>query len=158
VKKSAMKRCNLGCQQSNENLSGLLAYTEEIREERSWIGRKTHLQFKAKFPDPRRRTEKRSARCLLESGPGSAGKARKEGSVRKDFKFDKSFIGMSFRRYSIRFTAANCRTSSIRSSCAAPRSEGRRAQRSDKVSMIHSAAGTIRLPVASGAQITVETK
>jgi hypothetical protein len=78
VKKSAMKRCNLGCQQSNENLSGLLAYTEEIREERSWIGRKANLQFKAKFPDPRRRTEKSSARCLLESGPDSAGKARKD--------------------------------------------------------------------------------
>jgi hypothetical protein len=151
-----MKRCNLGCQQSNENLSGLLAYTEEIREERSWIGRKANLQFKAKFPDPRRRTEKSSARCLLESGPGSAGK----GSIchKKISKFDKSFIGMSFRRYSIRFTAANCRTSSIRSSCAAPRFEGSRAQRSSKVSMIHSAANTIRLPVASGAQITVETK
>jgi hypothetical protein len=86
-----MKRCNLGCQQSNENLSGLLTYTEEIREERSWIGRKANLQFKAKFPDPRRRTEKSSARCLLESGPDSAGKARKERICHKRFQIRQIF-------------------------------------------------------------------
>jgi hypothetical protein len=38
------------------------------------VSKKTNLQFKVKFPDPRRHAEKRPAHCSLGLGPDRAGK------------------------------------------------------------------------------------